>query len=481
MRVLFLSINNNWTPHFETELELMAKHKEAGDEIFVLACSGVLKACVSNLEHLKTVCMNCKGRFAEGMQRLSIPRANIFYLKKTHGLTFPSFASYDELKKFECMGLPCGLFTATTLIAALRDTGFNVLNEKKIHNYLDTFMTVYLSMLDTLKACKPDRVYIFNGRFPEVASARFACEKLGVDYYTHERGGTCERYSLVKNTTPHSLKGIKEDIERVWHEADPIEREKIGTKWFEDRVNKIEQDWLVYTKNQEKEKLPDGFDRSRKNIAIFNSSMDEYAAFDEWKCDLYDDETSALIDIIDAFAGCNDMHFYVRVHPNLANLENDQIKKLRLLEQKKHAHLTIIWAHEKVDSYVLMQACDTVLTFHSTTGAEASFWGRPSILAGKALYEDLGCCYIPKNRDELIAMIDSNLLPMAKDGAIKYGFWAATFGNVFEKFKPEGLFSGAFLGEKIKPKLSTSEKLLFRVYAKFDNVKLKRLQNSSKG
>ena len=168
IKILFLSINNNWSPHFETELELMAEHKKKGDDIYVLRCSGALSACVSNREHRKSVCLRCISRFDQGMQKLAIDQSSIFTLKKNYN--FPqlpkSFRSLTELKQFCLWNVNFGLAVASTLISELRDHNFDTQKYKgRITKSLKASVLIYQSVYETLQKVRPDLFYIFNGRF----------------------------------------------------------------------------------------------------------------------------------------------------------------------------------------------------------------------------------------------------------------------------------------------------------------------------
>ena len=56
-------------------------------------------------------------------------------------------------------------------------------------------------------------------------------------------------------------------------------------------------------------------------------------------------------------------------------------------------------------------------------GVEATFWGKPSILLGRSLYENLNACYTPKNVDELISLIEKDIPAKDRLGAIKYAYY----------------------------------------------------------
>ena len=104
-----------------------------------------------------------------------------------------------------------------------------------------------------------------------------------------------------------------------------------------------------------------------------------------------------------------------------------------------------------------MDACEKVITFGSTMGIESVFWGKVSILAGRSLYEGLGGCYIPKDHDEMIDLINRRLDPLPNLGALKYGYWQSVAGIPYVYYKPEsirgGKFMGVYLGNLVKDRL----------------------------
>jgi hypothetical protein len=88
-----------------------------------------------------------------------------------------------------------------------------------------------------------------------------------------------------------------------------------------------------------------------------------------------------------------------------------------------------------------------VLTFNSTVGIEATFWDKPSILAGPSLYDQLGSNYIPTSHEEVMSLLlQRNLQPKGKHGALMYGYFFNSFGKPFRYFQPEHFSGGTFKG-----------------------------------
>ena len=161
--------------------------------------------------------------------------------------------------------------------------------------------------------------------------------------------------------------------------------------------------------------------------------------------------------ILDEFKNNNDYKFFLRVHPNLRKLPKSTSQLLDLMEiEMMYDNVTIIWPESEVDSYTLLDACNKIIVFGSTIGVEAAYWGKPVILAGRSLYENLGCVYTPKSHTEVINLIlDINLKPLNSQLALKYAYREISHGIDFKYFKEtkiiRGLSVGKFNGFEIKP------------------------------
>ncbi len=64
-----------------------------------------------------------------------------------------------------------------------------------------------------------------------------------------------------------------------------------------------------------------------------------------------------------------------------------------------------------ISTYAMMKHCDRVVSFGSTAGLEAAYWGKPSILAGTSFYRNLGATYNPRTHEDLVALIMAERLP----------------------------------------------------------------------
>lgn len=440
------------TPHLETEMEVARKVIEDGHEVFFLICEADLKTCFINPEHKGSVCAVCQSKVKTGLKFLDIPKERILKLSQFKNDEFnliPAFSSINELKEFTYQQSDIGLAVASSIISYTRDHQFDINDHRdQVKDGIKTAIMVHDKGIQILDAVKPDVVIMFNGRFLEYRPIMRLCEKRGIDFYTHERGGQLDRYMLRKNSIPHSIAFAKAEIEDMWLNAGP-EKEKIGTDFFLGRRNRVIQSWSVFTEEQKVGLLPEGFDKAKKNIGFFNSSMDEYEGISGFNNPIYHDDNDGIEKVCQSFINDSNYHFYLRVHPNLKGLDNAQNKAIAELKDR-FSNLTVIAADNDIDTYALMEAVDIVVTFGSTMGVEAMFWNKPSLLLGRAFYERLEGIVQPATHEEVIHSIVNTPAVGFLESAVKYGYWCLSFGIPFEYFIPEGLFSGKFLGKRIK-------------------------------
>ncbi|WP_445475040.1 capsular polysaccharide export protein, LipB/KpsS family [Methanococcoides methylutens] len=468
MKILIYMPFADWVPHFATHLEIAAKHMANGDEVHVIQCSGGLLSCEPNPNHYRYKCYLCKSRRDKGLDTIKLPNENrheIDFEKHSLDMDIPQFVSLNELKQFTYDDTDIGMAVAASLISMVRDSDPDVGRYSAyVEKNILMSIAVYNSIKNHLELLDPDIFYMFNGRFAALRPALRAAQKSGVKTFVHERAGVLQKYSLAENNYPHDIDYQKTEIEKYWEEdSQLIDKDKISSNWYEKRMGGADQSWYSFTKSQKKGSLPEGFDTTKRNIAIYISSQDEFEAITGWKNDIYENQTEAVVDLANSDVD-EDIVFYLRIHPNLKGLKNTQVRELY---QITSPNLKIIPAESKIDSYNLLMACEKVITFGSTIGIEAVFWGKPSILIGRAFYEGVGSCYMPKNKKELLDLINGYLEPGDKIGALKFGYWQAIRGESYVYYKPESVRGGAFMGvylknplvEKIKGRILSNDLL----------------------
>jgi hypothetical protein len=454
MRVMFFETRKPWPHCHGTALELMQDHIDRNDEVTQAICTGELLTCDFNLSHDVDVCTQCIKARDKGVSALSIPVKRIPLLCKSATSeqdikSLPAgFTSYDELTTFYVDNYDIGYGIASSVISRSRNPQLDVvLSRELIAKYLESAVKVYRTARYYLETYKPDRVYVFNGRFVYSRAIFRACQAEDTECVIYERGCDIKHYELYKNTLPHDLKEFGIKIISAWDMAEKLDnREEIGARFYSDRVERVERRDYSYTKNQDRGMLPDNWNPDLRNIVIFNSSEDEFKALGEgWKNPLYVSQLEGMQQIVHSMEELEipDIHITLRVHPNYADMARDELKKWYQLESDI---LTVISYDSPVDTYALLRNADTVLTFGSTVGIEAVFFGKPSVLGGISWYKDLGGTYNPGTHGELIELLSKPLQPKPKLTALKYGYYMQTYGIPYKHYKADGIFRGKFKG-----------------------------------
>ncbi|MFN8166041.1 MAG: hypothetical protein U0X76_07715 [Bacteroidia bacterium] len=469
MKVIIYSTHTLWPYHAETELEIMQKHLEQGDTIYRFVCNGELPVCDTNAQHKMYSCLKCVDKQKMGQQLLSgheriisrpLYSSESLLKAKQYPFEYKDLSSFKE-EKIE--GFDIGYAVSSSVISELRDPVPDI--QKNLHlfkGYFYSSLAIYFNAKDAICELQPDLIYAFNGRVAHAKPVLRAAQEMKVECRIHERGCDIYHYGITVNTTPHDIGNFQRQMNRYWDNADAAEREKIGRAFYEERVKGKEQAWVSFVKEQKSDLLPQGWNTSVHNIAFFNTSEDEYESIGpEWKNELYPSQAIGIAKILTAFQGDENYHFYLRIHPNLRGLKNKQIEDAYALS--RFTNLTIIDADSQVSTYTLMMNCEKVITFGSSTGIEAAYWDKVSILLGKSFYFGLDVAYEPQTHEEVVSMIRSELKPKNKTGALKYGYYWKTFGEKFTYFKATGFMTGTFKGVDVEALQSFKTKFFLKL------------------
>ncbi|MCW8140389.1 MAG: hypothetical protein KIT58_15935 [Planctomycetota bacterium] len=447
------------SPHFETDLELMQERLGAGCEVHVLVCGASLPWCEENPEHRLTVCAMCVARRREGLGRLDRGRGRLAVRdvlnlgprdRSALGRLPVRFDSTRALREFEFEGFDAGLAVLSSLVSSRRDPAPSPhVHARDIETMLRAACAVFLSTRNWVRTLRPDLAFTFNGRFSSLRPFVRACEAEGVPFFTHDRGATPDKYGLFPNTLPHDPKLAERRIREAWAAAPAAEARRIAARFFEDRARGTVYNWTSFTTAQRKGLRPEPWPEERIKLALFLSSEDELVAIsDKWQNPVYADQWAGLFAILGELRGDDRFHAYVRCHPNSARVRDRNFT--RLLELAGET-VTVIPPESPVCSYTLLRDADRVVSFGSTTGIEATYWGRPSILAGPSFYRPLGGTYNPADHQALMRLLTAPALsPREVEPALMYGFYCSTFGTPFRHFVPAGLSGGTFNGGELR-------------------------------
>lgn len=466
-KILFYSPTGLTSKQYGIGGEVMKTLIEEGKDLYFVRCDGVLKNCYFNRVHNVPGCAMCQSRQDNIFKLAGLSNENIYALQQyteSEAANIPTFNSLNELLTFSYKGVNVGRGAASSIISYFRDYE---LTTAKFGIWIDIELKKAINVLLNFEVffekVKPDVLYLFNGRFAEVFPVMELAKLKGIPFYTVEAGSR-KNYELFENGLPHSISLRHKKIISGWEEEkDGSQREEIAKNWFIKKRFGDEEFERSHVQNQQRALLPAQFDHNKRNILILNSSEDEVKAVQEWIPSLYENQNEAIRQIVRAFAEDDSIRFVLRVHPNLGEIKNKQMGEIR---QMNYSNLLVINPNDPADTYSLIENCEKTLVFSSTTGIEATFWGKPAILYGNSFYRDLGATYTPQSFEELVGLVKARLDPIPKEKTYPYGYYMSTYGIQPKFFKFDGLESSYFMGKKLKKAYPSAIKYLFR-YAKY--------------
>lgn len=427
-KILFTVFFPRWQCHAVAEANFMEEHITAGDEVSLLACDASLKACDANPWHALPHCLACCGLREDLISQVRAPVRRLPLVAaaratEVRGARLPVFSSMKNLRDFEWNGLKAGKEVVSSLITATGDSHPDVTKHATlISALLRDYISVYLTAIDHLRSCKFEKIYVFNGRFAPARAWIRACEDRGVTYVTQERLGSPDRVLRVENGGIHDTSLYAQRITEFWkaHGSDPA-TVAAGENFFEERPKGQVTGWQSFVGEQTPAKLPERWDENNRNIAIFSSTEGEFMGLPEYFLKgSFPDQRRAFREVAEEIGrSAPDMHFYLRVHPN----SKDEAR--RWWEDGSWdnlSNLTVIPPESPVSSYHLMQSCEKTVVWLTTMGVEATYWGRPSIVLGKAFYKGIGAAYEPESLSEVVDLVRrQDLAHKPRASAIAYG------------------------------------------------------------
>lgn len=429
-------------------------------ELYYLDCNNVPKGyCGTQHKIHPFYCNKCRDNCLKVIKYAGVDSEHILKMTKFKNPKFPKFDTAKKATEYCYDKYNIGLGASSCIMTISKDYNYDT---KKWKKSLDDFLRTEYQVIRNLEELQEkyhfDEIHTFNGRMPYMHAATVFAGANNIPFVIYESASNKNRISVLKNIYLHNFYHLKQFVKYTYEKPNHSkeEKDKIGSKWYSDRrAGVVQSADYSFTADQIRDSLPSGFDFEKENIAFFNSSIDEVYAFEGWEHPFADNENDVLEGILEHYRDDKNKHFYVRIHPNLKRAKvkkTTQYVQLKDLEEK-FDNLTVIDPDVKIDTYALIQASSKVVTAYSTVGAEATYWGKPSILAGKAPYEDFDCVYIPHSFDELFELIDDkNLKPKPKENSYPYGYFNHEFGEDCKYFIRTAFCEGDFCGMHIVSK-----------------------------
>ena len=448
--------------HFERGLENIQCSLDKGENVSVLLCEISFLSCLWNPQNIYTKCLSCISRRNVGLgmlegkiNKISLPSINKDDLKIVNEYLNKNIKDIDALKKETFEDFDIGYGVASLIITQTLNPNPDLVKYKdQINKSLWSASKTYLAVKKILSSKKYQKVFIHNGREAISRAVIRACESLSIEFITYEAGYDSYTYHLYKNAMPQDAASRSKQIKEHWSsEKNFIKKKSIAEDYFikQRYGKKAISEKYNYVKLQNENKIPDNWDSEKVNIAIYNTSENEFAAIDDsYNLKFYKNQYDGIKNIIQSMESKKDTHhIYLRIHPNYANNNDPSLDDLLNLNAE---NLTIIGPRSNVSSYKLMEKADKIVTFFSTIGCEAVYWGKPTILLGNTFFKTLKGFYLPESHVDCIQLLMKPLKSLDNEGSIMWGYYVETFGKKYKYYKPIDHINGYFKGKAIKEK-----------------------------
>ena len=477
--VLFFPI---WTvsPHFETDLELMMREAENNNKIYILFCKGELKICDNNLNMSKTHCKKCIRKRKLALKIMNLKNIELIYLREYNPIRseypLPFINDLYSLKKLKIESYHIGYAIASSLAEKLDTSSFESCREQISLLFSEAY-SFYECIKKIINDYNISKGYILNARFCFSRAFFQVFLDKNIPIYNHDRGATFNKYEIIKNKLFHDINNYAERLNSFWSkEQDIVLKKDIADSYFKDRYFGKPTNYISFTNEQDIRKLPEDVNMYKKIVVFFTSSDFEFDyTSDEYTYKFYNSQSDGIMKIVDSLKNCSDIGIYVREHPNQRNRNNKQRTALKEI----HAdNFHLIPAESEISSYALLTKANVVITFNSTMGIEATYWGIPSILCSNAIYEKFNIAYQPSSHEEVINMTLSNLKPIIGDDVLKYGYYNSASGIEYKYYKPIDFFQGYFLGRNLQHRKIDLLKNILRKNFPVIYEKLKRIKKA---
>lgn len=358
-------------------------------------------------------------------------------IRKTKKVDLSSlvFEDFSKLRKFKAGDHPVGMAIASYLISRTKSSSPKPSKYKKlIPRLFSTYFQIQDYLLTKIEPNNTDEVWLCNGRQLHERSVVEFCKSTNIPFKFFEIGGdgnSLERWILHEHS-PHDRVEFQREIEALWNANYKTDMGSLET-WFE---NKLDPKSNPFTSKQVKN-LDSGI--VDKFVVFYTSSDDEVAAISEDWDSPWGSQIDAARMLIDAFQDIEEIKLIIRVHPNILNKNQTDQMLWRNLNSNKN--VLIIAPESRVDSYSLMNSSQGVLTYGSTMGVEAAYWGKPLGLLSRARYDELVENSYLDSIEKVRTWVDSasnQILPKPKKlGALKWANYFLYAGEPWQETRVE--------------------------------------------
>jgi hypothetical protein len=421
-----------WTIHYAEAVEICLDKLGDGNTVHLLSCSGSLQTCPANPNHSDVLCKDCikQTRWARDKilsnKCIDICLTRLESIEAQIKLDQENFESLEDLNKYKYFDLPAGELVASDLVDRYRDSFLSLTGKQdNIKRLLINCIALYEYSREVLEEYKIDIAYVWNGRRGSDGPVIHAARALGIKAFAYISGPVESSYIMME--APY-VQDLSENKKRINLAIKDISQSNFSTVSYEADKFFSKQRFGTHTyagsasfSDSHKRKLDISY--CKPILTIFTSSYWEFYGMSDYKSGTYENHYDGVKRIVSDLSILDSWSCHVRWHPNLCNCGPDEKIAIETIIRNSHDSITHYPSNSDVDSYDLLDKSDAVITFGSTLGVEATYYGKPSILLGRALYEDLDVCHKPTNHDSLVKLLLSDdIRPLPRRGSLLFGY-----------------------------------------------------------
>lgn len=452
------------TPYFETSVEIALTNLDKGNDVTFyyvdvfydyFRIPGHLN--FSFFKNLKWLRNDKKKKIkvlkileAKGVKVFHLKNKNIFTFFKSFKYAFFHPLSIDLIKSYEFYGANLGVGVASSYVSSLGDDQPLIgLKSRLIKKLLFESSIAYELVRKKGLNHRFSEFYTLNGRHYLDHAFVKACATISKEVFVFELGFNYSKYEIFRYPL-HSFFNKNVSIMKYWAEAKD-NKIVIAESFFVKNRTGFDFNIPSFSKSFKNNLI--NIKTNKRKIVYFVSSDDEIAyidAMEEMEQPIFKNQY-VLIEFIKVWLReIENIQLVIRVHPYISTKSN----RLKYYWNNLHIPGVIVYpSYSEVNSYELIEWSDVVLTYGSTMGFEATYYGKPSISAGLSDYRMLNCTYNPKNKEELLMLLNDNeLLALPKLSCLPYAYYLNSFGIDYNYFTPLAFNDGYLTidGEIIK-------------------------------
>lgn len=297
-------------------------------------------------------------------------------------------AEIDQLKNLKIEDLNLFDIVISTLHTHFRKNNFSfdsIEHLDVLRNYLLNSALTILGAARLFKVIKPSFLLIFNGRMSQTRAMVQFCLGRKIQFATHERSLTRERFSVFYQDDCLSDQHAR-DIGDFMLNQPLLETQVLDvSNWILNRQNGTNHSWMNFNESNSKAAIRRR--SNKKRWVMFTSSMDELVSEKRFNSP-FGSQYDWILRTCE-IASALDVDLVIRVHPTTkvcgANLdENSFFSSLHLKTNSNCVH--ILDSESKVNSYELIKTADLVLTYVSTIALESLLMGKRTYTAASNVW-----------------------------------------------------------------------------------------------